>query len=134
MPPIDYTPITKMYEQQSILQRDAATRAAADQKKAMLDAQNNAAQQAQSQANFAAQQALGQQAAAQIAKDAAAKDTQTKMTTGMGTAIAGSGYDAEKMKEGMQAAQPFVLPAIQGLLEQQNATPKERKLLNALSM
>jgi len=130
MPPIDYTPITKMYEQQGNLQRESAAKAAADQKKAMLDAQNNAAQQAQTQANFAAEQALGRQAAAQIAKDAAAKETQAKTAMGMGTAIAGSGYDPEKMREGLKAAQPFTLPAIQNLLDE---SQKERKLLNQIS-
>jgi hypothetical protein len=133
MPAPDYTPITKMYEQQAQLQREAAAKADAAQKKAMVDAQDNAAQQAQTQANYAAQQALGRQAAAQEAKDAAAKETMNKSMAGMGSAIAGSGYDPAKMEEALKVAQPFALPAVADLIARQNEPQKERKLLNQLT-
>jgi len=133
MPQPDYTPIVKMYEQQGQLQREAAAKADAAQRKAMIDAQDNSAQQAQTQANLLAEQALGRQAAAQQAKDAAAKESMNKTAMGMGSAIAGSGYDPAKMQEALKVAQPFVLPAVADLLAQQNEPQKERKLLNQLS-
>lgn len=133
MPAPDYTPITKMYEQQAQLQREAAARSDAAQKKAMIDAQDNAAQQAQTQANYAAQQALGRQAAAQEAKDAATKETMSKTMSGMGSSIAGSGYNQTKMDEALKTAQPFALPAVAELLAKQNEPQKDRKLLNQLT-
>jgi hypothetical protein len=70
-PPPDYTPMLEEIKTQREQMNQAQKTSDEANRKAMIQAQDNAAQQGMTQANFDAQQALGRQQAYQQAVDAA---------------------------------------------------------------
>jgi hypothetical protein len=85
-------------------QQEASARAsAASQRQAMIDAQNNAAQQGMTQSSAMASQNLMRQQEYQRAMDAAAKQAATEQASVAGQGMTGGAFDVNAMNEARMA-------------------------------
>jgi len=98
-PPPDYTPMVEEIKLMREQQAAAAQDAAAAQRKAMIDAQDNAARLGMTQANTAAGQDLMRMNEYQKAMDATAAAQGAQQAAGMGAGITGGGVDVNAMNQ-----------------------------------
>jgi hypothetical protein len=92
-PPPDYTPMLKEIELQRQQMADAQKAADEANRRSLIQAQDNAAQQGMTQANMAAQQGLGRQQAYQQAVDSAAQSAAKSAAGLSGAAQTGGPLD-----------------------------------------
>lgn len=125
-------------------QQEAAAKAAAEaQRQAMIDAQNNAAQQGMTQSSAMANQNLMRQQEYQRAMDAAAGATASKQAGAMGAGMTGGAFDVNSMEQArlsnLGAATAYLPPtaanqAAGGAANMQQKDAKKAQLANSFSL
>jgi hypothetical protein len=125
-PPPDYSPMIAQIELMRQQQAQTAQDAAEAQRRAMIDAQNNAAQAGMSQSNAQAQQNLMRAQEYQKAQDAAASQSAAAQAGMAGSAITGGPVDLNAMNSAklanLGAAAPY-LPKTMANLAGSNLQP-----------
>jgi hypothetical protein len=125
-----------MREQQATAAQDAALA----QRKAMVDAQNNAAELGMRQANTAASQDLARMQEYQKSLDAQSAAQAQEESMGMGSGVTGGGYDinaANQVRYGnLGAAAPMLPPAMGNVIggTTQNPVMEKRATSNKFSL
>lgn len=110
-------------------QEEAARRAAEAQRQALIDAQNNAAQQSMTQSNQLAAQNLMRQQEYQRAIDAARLENMSRQSGGMGQGVTGGAFNVNAMNQARMAnlgtSTSYVPPVVVGKQQQQQeSSPK----------
>ena len=133
-PPPDYTPMIAEIELMRQQQGAAAQDAAEAQRRAMIDAQNNAAQMGMNQSNSQAQQSLLRAQEYQKAKDSAASQAASAQAGMAGSAITGGGIDVNALNQAKLAnlsAASSYLPRTAANLAGSNLAPVNPAMPNA---
>jgi len=133
-PPPDYTPMIAEIELMRQQQGAAAQDAAEAQRRAMIDAQNNAAQLGMNQSNSQAQQSLLRAQEYQKAKDSAASQAASAQAGMAGSAVTGGGIDVNALNQAKLAnlsAASSYLPRTAANLAGSNLTPVNPAMPNA---
>jgi len=102
-PPPDYTPMIKEIELQRQQMAQTAADAAAAQRKAMVDSQDNAARLGMNQANTAADQSLMRMNEYQKSQDAMALAQSQAQAAGLGAGVTGGAFDVNAMNAARMA-------------------------------
>lgn len=137
-PPPDYTPMIKAMELMREQQATAAQDAAMLQRKAMIDAQNNAAELGMRQANTAASQDLSRMQEYQKSLDAQAAVKAQEESAGMGSGVTGGGYDvnaANQVRYGnLGAAAPMLPPTMANIVSGDVKNPVKTATSNKFTL
>jgi len=133
-PPPDYTPMIAQIELMRQQQGAAAQDAAEAQRRAMIDAQNNAAQLGMNQSNSQAQQSLLRAQAYQKAKDSTASQAAAAQAGMAGSAITGGAIDVNALNQAKLSnlsAAAYYLPRTAANLAGSNLSPVNPAMPNS---
>lgn len=122
-------------------QAEAAKTAAEAQRQAMIDAQNNAAQQGMNQSNAMANQNLMRQQEYQRAMDASASENAYNQALAMGQSMTGGGLDLNALNQARMANYGAQTPYVPSTMGKQaaaaagkNEDEKKAKLINTFGV